>query len=240
MIISNNTLGIKHFIKGYKIVRDVFTEKPEETATQKRMKAAGLISKNIFGPTYIDKKTNVEWPHGITSPFGPRVVAKLDGNRESFHYGIDFVPRNFKTSEYITTSGKNGDLNFKIRALGEGTVIFAGFDKAKFGHHVILEHANGIQTVYAHLQKKPSVKQGSTVLKGDTLGYFGNSGKRSTGEHLHFEIRRNNNPLSAFNPTGDEAYQYLAKLTTTTSILAWNDNLYLNYTYPIKNLGIPK
>ena len=59
----------------------------------------------------------------------------------------------------------------------------------KFGNHIIIQHANGVQTIYAHLQTL-NVKRGDPVGRGDTIAALGNTG-RSTGPHLHFEYHIN-------------------------------------------------
>ncbi len=87
----------------------------------------------------------------------------------------------------------------KILAADSGTVVVAGWpDNTGYGNRVIVDHGNGYRTLYAHLSKI-SVVAGQTVRRGDKLGDMGSTG-RSTGTHLHFEIRTttgkgNQNPL---------------------------------------------
>ena len=73
-----------------------------------------------------------------------------------------------------------------ILATADGTVIFAG-RQSGYGNLVKIQHGFGYQTVYAHL-RNIEVKQGQTVARGDLIGGMGNTG-RSTGTHLHYEIR---------------------------------------------------
>lgn len=68
-----------------------------------------------------------------------------------------------------------------------GKVIVSRYNKGGYGHYVIVEHENGLQTLYGHLAER-SVKVGDQVYPGDIVGLAGNSGK-SSGAHLHFEIR---------------------------------------------------
>lgn len=68
-----------------------------------------------------------------------------------------------------------------------GKVIVSRFNKGGYGHYVIVEHENGLQTLYGHLAER-SVKVGDEVYPGDIVGLAGNTGK-SSGAHLHFEIR---------------------------------------------------
>jgi len=68
-----------------------------------------------------------------------------------------------------------------------GKVIMSKYNKGGYGHYVIVEHEDGIQTLYGHLSKR-LVKVGDPIYPGDIVGLAGNSG-RSSGAHLHFEIR---------------------------------------------------
>lgn len=75
-----------------------------------------------------------------------------------------------------------------VLAADSGTVIVAGWpDNSGYGNRVMIDHGNGFVTLYAHLNKI-YVTQGQTVNKGDQIGQMGTTG-RSTGTHLHFEIR---------------------------------------------------
>lgn len=82
-----------------------------------------------------------------------------------------------------------------IRAAAAGEVIVArqGGYNGGYGSYVVIRHDNGTQTLYAHMSSV-SVGIGQSVGKGETIGGVGNSG-RSTGAHLHFEIRGAKNPF---------------------------------------------
>lgn len=86
-----------------------------------------------------------------------------------------------------------------ILAADSGTIIVAGWpDNTGYGNRVVIDHGNGLQTLYGHMSKI-SVVVGQTVRRGDKIGDMGSTG-RSTGTHLHFEIRTgrgNANPLDA-------------------------------------------
>ncbi|SMF92859.1 Murein DD-endopeptidase MepM and murein hydrolase activator NlpD, contain LysM domain [Paenibacillus uliginis N3/975] len=75
-----------------------------------------------------------------------------------------------------------------IMAAAGGTVVFAGY-QGSYGNAVIVDHGNGYQTLYGHMSSI-SVRNGQSVGQGSTLGIMGSTG-RSTGVHLHFEIRKN-------------------------------------------------
>lgn len=75
-----------------------------------------------------------------------------------------------------------------IVAADSGTVIVAGWvDNTGYGNRVVINHGNGYLTLYGHMSRI-DVKVGQTVRRGDQLGMMGSTG-RSTGTHLHFEIR---------------------------------------------------
>lgn len=86
-----------------------------------------------------------------------------------------------------------------ILAADSGTVVVAGWpDNSGYGNRVIINHGNGYMTLYAHMSRI-DVKSGQTVKRGDQIGVMGSTG-RSTGTHLHFEIRTgggNLDPLKA-------------------------------------------
>ena len=89
-----------------------------------------------------------------------------------------------------------------IKAAGDGKVIFRG-TKGGYGRTVILKHGSQYSTLYAHMSRfRSSVKNGSKVRQGQTIGYVGKSGL-ATGPHLHYEFRINGahrNPLTVKLP----------------------------------------
>jgi len=91
----------------------------------------------------------------------------------------------------------DGDYSSPIYAAASGTVSKVAYINYGYGYHVIITHADGTQTVYAHASKI-FVTQGQRVSQGQTIAMVGTTG-RSTGTHLHFEIiigGRKVNPLS--------------------------------------------
>lgn len=82
-----------------------------------------------------------------------------------------------------------------VFAADTGVVVFVQKQRYGYGWHVIVDHGNGLQTLYAHLQRI-DVEVGNKVIRGQTIiGKMGSTG-RSTGTHLHFEIRKNNTPVN--------------------------------------------
>ncbi len=80
-----------------------------------------------------------------------------------------------------------------VLATAQGTVKFAGEDSV-YGLMIVLEHDNGISTVYGH-NSELLVEEGAEVLVGGRIALSGNTGK-SSAPHLHYEIRENNNPVN--------------------------------------------
>jgi murein DD-endopeptidase MepM/ murein hydrolase activator NlpD len=123
----------------------------------------------------------------ITSGYGYRMHPIVGENM--FHEGLDI----------------GGKLNTPIHATADGYIESAG-PRDYYGNAIFIKHKNGhCETVYAHLNKI-AVKKGQYVKRGDVIGFMGNSG-RSTGIHLHYEIRINGkhvNPLSYILTNDDE------------------------------------
>jgi murein DD-endopeptidase MepM/ murein hydrolase activator NlpD len=84
-----------------------------------------------------------------------------------------------------------------IYATANGIIKFVGV-KEYFGRMVTINHSdNGCETIYAHLQQT-IVSSGQAVNRGDLIGFMGNSG-RSTGPHLHYEVRVDNHSINPLN-----------------------------------------
>ncbi|MGQ1946228.1 M23 family metallopeptidase [Geofilum sp. OHC36d9] len=108
---------------------------------------------------------------------------------QRFHEGLDF-------------SAPEGT---EIYATGDGVVTMMRASTIGYGKYLRIDHGFGYMTVYAHMSKF-NVKQGQKVKRGDVIGYVGNTGK-STGPHLHYEVRIKNKPV---NPT----HYFFQDLTT--------------------------
>lgn len=105
------------------------------------------------------------------------------------HNGIDIVKKGYQL-DYIVAHSDG-----KVVQRQDGLGNMKGTNS--YGNYVKIDHGNGYQTLYAHLEKGVSVNNGQTVKKGQTLGYMGNSGN-SYGGHLHFEVWENGKRI---NPT---------------------------------------
>lgn len=80
-----------------------------------------------------------------------------------------------------------------IKAAADGTVTYAGW-MGGYGNLIIISHGNGIQTYYGHCSKL-YVSNGKEVKAGDVIAAVGSTGN-STGNHLHFEIRKNGSQIN--------------------------------------------
>jgi murein DD-endopeptidase MepM/ murein hydrolase activator NlpD len=94
----------------------------------------------------------------------------------------------------LDIDGEFGDL---IWSSGAGTVVRVEYLTYDYGYYVIVDHGGGMQTLYAHFQRI-YVQPGQKVNQGDVLGEMGSTG-RSTGSHLHYEVRVNGSRLNPFS-----------------------------------------
>ena len=135
-------------------------------------------SKHVHNDTHVHKtsaevktsKPAFTWPtksRHITANYGQKGELW-----DSYHHGVDF----------------KGNIGDPIFASAGGTVELAA-NQGKWGKRVTLQHANGYQTLYGHMNSL-AVSGGQTVKAGDIIGGVGSTGQ-STGPHLHFELRKN-------------------------------------------------
>ncbi|WP_375782234.1 M23 family metallopeptidase [Burkholderia stagnalis] len=118
----------------------------------------------------------VKWTR-ISSFFGERVHPL--SQEMAFHTGVDLA----------APSGT------RVDAAADGTVSFVGTDPGGYGKYVIVDHADGYSTYYAHLSAfAHGLKVGEPVKQGQRLGSVGMTGA-ATGPHLHFEVRAADQPV---------------------------------------------
>ena len=124
------------------------------------------------------------WERRVTSEFGNR-VDPITGKRKG-HGGMDLA---------VPTGTP-------IRAALPGTVTVSKYNAGGYGHYVMIDHGNGLATLYGHCSKLLA-KVGQTVEAGDIIALSGSTG-RSTGPHLHFEARVNGERMNprAYLPKG--------------------------------------
>jgi murein DD-endopeptidase MepM/ murein hydrolase activator NlpD len=131
--------------------------------------AAG-VSKSVYGAGACEG--NYDGAYGSGAFIWPAGNHSLSGNDYwSGHLGIDIA------------AGEGAP----IYAADSGVVVFSGWATGGYGNMVMIDHGNGYQTVYAHLNNA-SAGCGRSVSQGTIIGYSGSTGN-STGAHLHFEVR---------------------------------------------------
>ncbi len=116
--------------------------------------------------------------YSVSSGFGRRIDPMR--NSLAMHTGIDLA----------------GEYKSKVYSSAPGVVRFADTDGA-YGRLIQVDHGSGIFTWYGHLDRI-LVRDGETVKRGQLIGLQGNSG-RSTGTHLHYEVRISNQPVNPAN-----------------------------------------
>jgi len=142
----------------------------ESLELEDRLKLIKLTSNQAYLPTM--------WAHlgKINNEFGFR-RNPFGGRAYEFHAGMDI-------------DGERGDL---VVAPANGTVVAAGY-KGGYGNLVEIDHGNGLTTRYGHLSKIEA-QAGDTVTRGQLIAYVGSTG-RSTGPHLHYELRLGDKPIN--------------------------------------------
>ncbi|HEX9772410.1 MAG TPA: M23 family metallopeptidase, partial [Steroidobacteraceae bacterium] len=114
-----------------------------------------------------------------------------------------------------------------IKASGNGRVEFAG-RKGGYGNAVVLNHGNGITTLYGHMSRfSKSARNGHRVAQGEIIGYVGATGA-ATGPHLHYEYRIRGvykNPAKVVQPRAELPRAYLAEFRAEADTLLAQMNL---------------
>jgi hypothetical protein len=134
----------------------------------------------------------------VSSFFGKRSDPFI--HEEADHCGLDFV----------------APVGTEVYATGEGIVTLLSFSRTGYGNELVINHSFGYSTRYAHL-KKFFVSEGDWVKRGQLIGLVGNSG-RSTGPHLHYEVRYESKPVNpAFYYSDDLTDNEFHLLTNKTN-----------------------
>ena len=161
-----------------------------------------LSSLGIIDSTLIPaaKLYNYVWNNQLVNPYKQRIADLPDSTRIDF-WQYCHPNRNAVTSNFGFRRGWQFHYGIDTR-LKIGDSICSSFDgmvrivmKGRaYGNYIVIRHFNGLETVYAHLSK-PLVKVNQIVRAGEIIGLGGNTG-RSTGPHLHYEIRYLGHPIS--------------------------------------------
>ena len=155
----------------------------EEAATAEAM---GDIVRELLAASNVqlDFGGSLKWPLSaswtyVSSEFGYRTHPIYGDSR--FHAGID-IP---------------ADGGTPIFAAADGEVLAVGW-QGGYGETVMLAHGNGIVTLYGHMSGYGEFKTGDIAFAGEVIGYVGTTGA-STGNHLHFEVRKDNTAVSPWD-----------------------------------------
>ncbi|MBD3921492.1 peptidoglycan DD-metalloendopeptidase family protein [Paenibacillus sp. PR3] len=146
---------------------DSMEDTMEQSVKQAKARQAILDALPTGWPTKSSSK--------MTSGFGYR--SDPFTGKSTFHAGIDI-------------GGKVGDPVFSA---GDGTVVETGSSNDK-GNYVMIDHHNGLKTVYMHLSRIEA-KEDEEVVRGEKIGLMGSTG-RSTGAHVHFQVMQKNEPVN--------------------------------------------
>lgn len=143
------------------------------------VKDLDMLGENLESRRLLLESMPRGWPvrGSLSSGFGIRTSPFTD--TAVFHHGLDIVARQ----------------GAPVLATASGTVVKSGFE-ALVGNVVVLDHGTGYRSMYAHLSSR-QVAEGDFVNRGEELGKVGATG-RTTGPHLHYEVRVNGLPV---NPT---------------------------------------
>ena len=174
--------GLESDINAYKSVYDQYEQQQKNVQSQidkqveelRRQEEANKNNNPGYDPGKANGSTGtMMWPcpscHYITSQFGWRYHPIY--HTQKYHSGVDI----------------GASYGSAIYAADSGTVVRSADGwNGGWGNYVMINHGNGMQTLYAHMSSR-AVSVGQTVSRGQTIGYVGSTGM-STGPHLHFEM----------------------------------------------------
>ncbi len=171
-------------------IGDAFDERAE-AVKQKTLQSIQAAKLTIAELALLNRSVPTGMPlkhyKRISDGFGYRIHPIT--HRRTFHFGLDFA----------------ADTGVPVYATADGVVSYARTNGG-YGKYMLVLHPFGFSTAYGHLSRY-AVKEGTYVYKGDLIGYVGNSG-RSTGPHLHYEVR------------------YLHKWLNPASFVNWSEKSY--------------
>ena len=190
--------GIKHVIKKGDTLPSIAKKYKADTEDISKFNGISVDSPLALGETILVPDGEIE----IAAPVKSKTLAKKK-TLKSYSYN---APSGFLTRPVLggrRSQGLHGHNGIDIAATpgtpvvaaasGRVIVAKAGGYNGGYGSMVIISHSNGVQTLYAHL-RAIYITPGTTVEQGQTIGEVGNTG-RSSGPHLHFEVRGAKNPF---------------------------------------------
>ncbi|MGL6173012.1 MAG: peptidoglycan DD-metalloendopeptidase family protein [Cellulosilyticaceae bacterium] len=183
-----------HKINGKEVSRDLISEKVLKEP-KIRVMAYGTKEKPKPKPTQNNNNSNSSSSNKGNSSVKPsnsgqfmhplngagRISSQYGSRWGSYHRGIDIA----------------APAGTPVYASASGTVVYSGYNNGGYGKMIIIDHGNGYKTYYAH-NSSLYVQVGQKVSKGQNIAGVGSTGN-STGNHVHFELRKNDNPINPYN-----------------------------------------
>jgi lipoprotein NlpD len=163
-----------------KALADFDADEPEPAP--RKSSVPGSPSSGPEGPSQAGKR----------APTGPVRVGRAGGTLEWPLRGVLYAKFGRKGNDPHDGIDLSAPAGTPVKAAAAGTVLYAGEQKG-YGLIVIVEHLNELITLYAH-NRDLRVKSGQTVRQGQVVATVGDSG-RTSGPHLHFEVRRDGVPV---------------------------------------------
>lgn len=190
-------------LKGYETSLDIIETRKRINRLQRSLVAQSKSYEQIFNLAR-DKDDMLQSIPAI------QPVKNKDLKRIASGFGMRIHPI-YKIAKMHTGLDFSADIGAEVYATGDGVIGEVDSKLSGYGHHVVIQHGFGFETLYAHLSRV-MVRPRERVKRGQVIGYVGNSGT-SVGPHLHYEVIKNGvkvNPVFYFyNDITPEQYEDL-------------------------------
>jgi len=198
--------GVRHVVKNGETLASITKKYGAESSEEVDAMISDIISYNrLASATDIATGDTVVVPGGIMHQATPKKTSGSSGSSPTRVTGgasggggfVHPVPGAVRTQgihgyNAVDLAAAAGTV-IRAAAAGEVIVSKSGGWNGGYGNYMVIKHASGAQTLYAHTSSN-AVSVGASVESGETIGYVGTTGK-STGAHLHFEVRGASNPF---------------------------------------------
>lgn len=198
--------GVRHVVKEKETLASIAKKYGAETDEQSASMISDILAYNrLSSASEISVGDTVVVPGGVIHQAAPqkstaksstptRTTSSTAAGGGSFVHPVPGAVRTQGIHGYNAVD-LAASIGTPIRAAADGEVIVSksGGWNGGYGNYMVVRHAGGTQTLYAHTSSN-AVAVGATVSAGETIGYVGNTGQ-STGAHLHFEVRGTSNPF---------------------------------------------
>jgi murein DD-endopeptidase MepM/ murein hydrolase activator NlpD len=145
-------------------------------------------------------------------------ISNKDLRRTASGYGWRIDPI-YKVKKFHEGMDFSAPIGTEVYATGDGVVKRVIRSQGGYGNHIEIDHGFGYSTVYAHLNDF-NVKRGQKIKRGDVIGFVGNTGK-STGPHLHYEVRVKCRPVNPahyyFQDLAPEQYEEMIQIASNSN-----------------------